>query len=711
MHLHFMMLAVPLRVVGIMAAGQNVDVSKKLKAAIKAKLEELGVYVDDELPEYIMVMIANKKEKNQMKDDLNLFLGKCTNKFVDWLFELFERLQTAGTKSDTHSVVDKAKHSKNKERRKEAETISHASTSKKEDRKESRTHESSHRHSDSELRRRETEKEKEREKEREREREKEKEKIRQAEKVKEKEREERAKELERQEKLREQEKSKVAVPRDTARPARRQKERRSRSRSKTWSDDEFEQQVEGRTKKVASSVVAHRVLTASPEPVKVSSQVHVMRKVKPATSEIEMKTMKAGSSMFLKAMNQASVSAGYGASLVEKKKGAVHASVSRSPLKNRLSRPDIDVDSDDENAYKTEVTMGEKSRSRPISPQITVTLKGAREHIGVKKVGLKRRKEKGEGDAKNGSVVVVPEKRGRTVEIDDEIVVSFCVELFVLNFHDGYESPSIRKWDGQIQLDEEDTTDDDEAKIDAVLADARGVTSTMDEDDEVPPTHQLSRGNSWSGYAGSPTQQPPVGAPNYVPTPLTKDEVNYTTVTKIPERCRFWPACRQGENCPYTHPNKQCINFPHCSFGARCLYIHPPCRFDRKCANPNCPYTHGRIAAAAVPVPVTTPAPAAVTPQPITTSSPNSTAAETTKIPPDIPLSAETKVPSIHTPCLYGNKCKKPNCAFKHPKACHYGILCMNASCYFYHPPQSKSSSGSGIVATKYKWKASSASA
>ncbi|VDK75530.1 unnamed protein product, partial [Cylicostephanus goldi] len=44
-----------------------------------------------------------------------------------------------------------------------------------------------------------------------------------------------------------------------------------------------------------------------------------MRKVKPAVSEMEKKTMKAGSSMFLKAMNQASVSAGYGASLMDKK--------------------------------------------------------------------------------------------------------------------------------------------------------------------------------------------------------------------------------------------------------------------------------------------------------------------------------------------------------------------------------------------------------
>lgn len=64
--------------------GKGSCASCSVQAAIKAKLEELGVYVDDELPEYIMVMIANKKEKAQMKDDLNLFLGKSTVKFVDW---------------------------------------------------------------------------------------------------------------------------------------------------------------------------------------------------------------------------------------------------------------------------------------------------------------------------------------------------------------------------------------------------------------------------------------------------------------------------------------------------------------------------------------------------------------------------------------------------------------------------------------------------
>ncbi|VDM71040.1 unnamed protein product, partial [Strongylus vulgaris] len=224
-----------------------------------------------------------------------------------------------------------------------------------------------------------------------------------------------------------------------------------------------------------------------------------------------------------------------------------------------------------------------------------------------------------------------------------------------------------------------------EAKIDAVLADARGVSSSMDEDGEVPPTHQLSRGNSWSGYAPSPSHQSNTATPSYVPTPVAKEEQAFTSVTKIPERCRFWPACRQGENCAYTHPTKQCINFPHCSFGARCLYIHPPCRFDRNCANPNCPYTHGRIAAALAPVTTATSVTVASqvskpAPQPVVTSSTNTVAApDSTKISPDVPLSAEPNtVPSLAslTPCLYGNKCKRPNCAFKHPKVCHYGSSC-----------------------------------
>lgn len=40
--------------------------------------------LDDELPDYIMVMVANKKTSQQMADDLSLFLGGNTVKFTAW---------------------------------------------------------------------------------------------------------------------------------------------------------------------------------------------------------------------------------------------------------------------------------------------------------------------------------------------------------------------------------------------------------------------------------------------------------------------------------------------------------------------------------------------------------------------------------------------------------------------------------------------------
>ncbi len=40
--------------------------------------------LDEELPDYIMVMVANKKTSQQMADDLSLFLGNNTSKFTAW---------------------------------------------------------------------------------------------------------------------------------------------------------------------------------------------------------------------------------------------------------------------------------------------------------------------------------------------------------------------------------------------------------------------------------------------------------------------------------------------------------------------------------------------------------------------------------------------------------------------------------------------------
>ncbi len=69
------------------------EVSSKIRLAIKTKLQELNAYVDDELPDYIMVMVANKKGADVMRKDLGLFLNERTNEFVDWLVGVLNRLE------------------------------------------------------------------------------------------------------------------------------------------------------------------------------------------------------------------------------------------------------------------------------------------------------------------------------------------------------------------------------------------------------------------------------------------------------------------------------------------------------------------------------------------------------------------------------------------------------------------------------------------
>merc|ERR1712174_74581 len=70
------------------------------------KLTELGAYVDDELPDYVLVMVANRRGRADMKNELQLFLGDATERFCTWLF----------------GVLDKLKETKNARRKGDEET-------------------------------------------------------------------------------------------------------------------------------------------------------------------------------------------------------------------------------------------------------------------------------------------------------------------------------------------------------------------------------------------------------------------------------------------------------------------------------------------------------------------------------------------------------------------------------------------------------------
>uniref|UniRef100_A0A671S2Z7 Zinc finger CCCH domain-containing protein 14 n=1 Tax=Sinocyclocheilus anshuiensis TaxID=1608454 RepID=A0A671S2Z7_9TELE len=120
------------------------------------------------------------------------------------------------------------------------------------------------------------------------------------------------------------------------------------------------------------------------------------------------------------------------------------------------------------------------------------------------------------------------------------------------------------------------------------------------------------------------------------------------TRQKLPERCKFWPACKSGDECLYHHPNSQCKMFPNCKFGNKCLFIHPNCKFDAKCSKADCSFTHVSRRLNSNPTRAD-PAPAS-------------------------------------TVCHFFPECKKPDCPFYHPKPCRFAAQCKRAGCTFYHP-------------------------
>ncbi|KAM4666983.1 zinc finger CCCH domain-containing protein 14 isoform 4-T4 [Amazona ochrocephala] len=123
---------------------------------------------------------------------------------------------------------------------------------------------------------------------------------------------------------------------------------------------------------------------------------------------------------------------------------------------------------------------------------------------------------------------------------------------------------------------------------------------------------------------------------------------------KVLERCKYWPACKNGDECVFHHPTLPCRVFPNCRFADKCLFIHPNCKYDAKCTKPDCPYTH-----ASRRLPHMPPKPA-----PLPTPS----------------------IPSSSPLCKFFPACKKMECPFYHPKHCRFNTQCTRPDCTFYHP-------------------------
>ncbi|KAM6906113.1 zinc finger CCCH domain-containing protein 14 isoform 1-T1 [Lycodopsis pacificus] len=670
------------------------EISKKIRAAIKGKLQELGAYIDEELPDYIMVMVANKKTSQQMSDDLSLFLGHNTFKFTVWLQGVLEKLRTVAVEpaslsrdelqSDGDAVAGKNRASVSEDGRAEELKVLTVSSSRS-DRTEARVSSSAHESRRGSL-----------------------------------------------------EKSSSRLT-STVKPLMEPLALDAVIDIKPEMDDDLiaEDPVEmatnhGRTRGAASRPTAE---IYRPGQSKFSS-----------LSSAETYRPSEGSSHSRQQDSRSSRTSRTGSSrqqqeeLSRKRKAPVASSVVRV---NRAADEDSDDLEEEDTGYGG---RGPSSRvSLPSKPERKPTLPPAKQ--ANRNLILKAISEAQDSITKTTTYPKMPQRQTvpvapRTRMASSEEMTA-AIQLVQEHLHSltprvqtytsadlppSRASAPVRSLASRLQLGLAESNERREqcdyvAEVaegsDAKPFDTRsfivsrpqlGESSTRSQhpppvkgevQSAIPRTVQASKekgdsaspkfivtldgvpsplGNLADGEMDWDSVRP-VSKATDATVPINRDskvsilhrlqgrvapsEDDMMDVEmgeegavslkkrKVMERCRFWPVCKSGDECLYHHPTTQCKTFPTCKFGDKCLFVHPNCKYDARCTKPDCPFTHvSRRSTAAAPPP----RPAV---QPVQTTA---------------------------SVCRFFPECKKMDCPFYHPKPCRFAAQCKRAGCTFYHP-------------------------
>ncbi|KAM4522909.1 zinc finger CCCH domain-containing protein 14 isoform 2-T2 [Odontesthes bonariensis] len=656
------------------------EISKKIRAAIKGKLQELGAYIDEELPDYIMVMVANKKTAQQMTDDLSLFLGNNTAKFTAWLHGVLEKLRSVAgepaslsqLESDTVTAAETNQSSLGENGRADELKVLTVSSSRS-DRTEARVSSSAH--------------------------------------------ESRKDALD------------MASSRltSTIKPLMEPLPSEAIIDIKPDIDDDLiaEEPVEignnhGRLRRAASRPTAE---IYRPGQSKFTS-----------VSTVDMYRPTEGSSHMRQQDGRSSRTSRTGSSkqeeLSRKRKAPVASSVTRV---NRAADEDSDDAEEEETSYSG---RGLSSRvSLPSKPERKPTLPPAKQ--ANRNLILKAISEAQDSITKTTTYPTMPQRqtvpvapRTRLASSDE---MTAAIQLVQEHLHSlaprdqAYATVDLppsrataptRSLASRLQLENSDRREQNEyiippggevtASCEPKTCDTRsfivsrplmeesplrvpvqpalprtvqareggdsaspkfivtldGVPSPMGNlgdgdmelDDVRPPTkdtvlsghvHRESKLSIFHRLQGRVASS----EDERIDIEMTEEDTVPGKKQKVMERCKFWPVCKSGDECLYHHPTTQCKTFPNCKFGDKCLYVHPNCKYDARCTKPDCPFTHvSRRSAVAPP-----PRPAA---QPVQTT----------------------------TVCRFFPECKKMDCSFYHPKLCRFSTQCKRAGCTFYHP-------------------------
>ncbi|XP_017535367.1 zinc finger CCCH domain-containing protein 14 isoform X12 [Manis javanica] len=554
------------------------EISRKIRSAIKGKLQELGAYVDEELPDYIMVMVANKKSQDQMTEDLSLFLGNNTIRFTVWLHGVLDKLRSVTTdpsslKSSDTNIFDsnvpshKSGFSRGDERRHEATVPPLAVSNTRPEKRDSRVSTSS-------------------------------------------------------------------------------QEQKTTNVRQTY-DDGAATRLMSTVKPLREPAPSEDVIDIKPEPDDLIDEDLNFVQENPLSQKKPTVTLTYGSSRPSIEIYRppASRSTDSGAQLnrlqFQQPPNSIHAAKqldvqnSRVYETGRLCDPEVLTGIEEtyspffRNSSEKMSIEEENFRKRKL-PVVSSVVK-------VKKFSHDGEEEEEDDDcgSRAGSIsssVSVPAKPERRPSLPPSKQANKNLILKAIS----EAQESVTKTTNYSTVSQKQTlpvaprtrTSQEELLAEMVQGQSRTprISTPIKEEETKGDNTEKSQEMSELGVAQRPV--------------------------KLGERCKYWPACKNGDECAYHHPVSPCKAFPNCKFAEKCLFVHPNCKYDAKCTKPDCPFTHMSRR-----IPVLSPKPAA-TPAP----------------------------PSSSQLCRYFPACKKMECPFYHPKHCRFNTQCTRPDCTFYHP-------------------------
>lgn len=640
------------------------EVGQKMRSAIKAKLLELNCYVDDELPDYIMVMVANRRSKSQMNEDLNLFLNTKTSAFVEWLHVVLKKLkEVTVTNPEVYKKVAKRKSSDQADSKVKKEKVKKIENVKKEGQEESN---------------------------------------------------ESVKNSTSRDKNNVGEfdiplLSDVNSSNENDLKEIEAKIRNVKSRLGIVVDGDVDEELLRIKLEEAKENTIRQQPFISPnerevvlnkeeeEDDRISYTPEKQHRHSPITFEKEdfSKTPPRKTSVLSRLGKRVSIS-----SESEPKRKKPSFSEQRKGEESNFKRSSEKHSSREDKRYKRD---GDRKRSseRRNSRKESEDVRARGEKSVLSRLGVM-------------SKIHVPEKPLDEPEIQDElktrevrsmvqvkprvlppITIQPSKNLLLKAVAEANKSVTEGNTKASMKsskMDEENfpstrkLSHKEKVKLrNMILA----QVSLEDSDDSIDSDKYME-------YIPKPIKKSNVqGLPEYVPSPRTS--IDYTSDEKPPvkmrrsvkerlegrkspspiifnristkgtskvdvpeklppvrpplsvktqERCKYWPGCRQGDKCEFVHPAAACVLFPNCKNGDNCLKIHPNCKFGSGCTKRECPYSHS--VANFVPV-----IKSAVTQPPI---------------------------------CKFFPKCANISCTYYHPKLCKFGKYCKNKKdCSYSH--------------------------